>query len=204
MPCCRGCGDVIRDDGNYYCESCQPHIAPVSDHQTILSHVTNKQKDARFINQDSGGYGNIPKAKNIAQAVQTVAARGQAPSPELTRNLVRDIAPILPRFRKIGLDPHSGVLKASVNQDSVKCSICDEWFFNESAFRLHRQKFNYSCEEHGKCFADHDAYVHAQNYDHVRCFVPTCTSKYRYETHWQPAKVKAHIWEAHYPKGDKR
>lgn len=134
------------------------------------------------------------------QALQTIAARDQALSLKLTRNLISDIMPVLPRFTNIGLDPDSCVLTAPVNQDSVKCYVCGEWFFNESALRLHRQRFGCRCEEHGKCFASHNTYVHAQKYEHVRCFVPTCTSKYRHETHWQPAVIKAHIREAHYPK----
>jgi hypothetical protein len=143
------------------------------------------------------------KQKTMRKPSRLSLARGQAPSLELTRNFVSDITPILPHFTKIDIDTHSGNISVSVNQNSVKCCVCNEWFSNESTLHIHRQQFDCCCEEHGNCFASHDAYVHAQKYEHVRCFVPRCTSRYRHETHWQPATVKAHIREAHYPKGDK-
>jgi hypothetical protein len=105
----------------------------------------------------------------------------------------------LPRFTNLEVNPYSGNMSFSVNKDSIQCTVCREWFYNGDALDTHRWGFNIRCEEHGKCFASHDTYVHAQHFKHRRCFVLSCGSKYRTETGWSNTEIMQHIRKEHYP-----
>jgi hypothetical protein len=113
----------------------------------------------------------------------------------------RDIAPILPRLTNLTLDPESGSLSMSVNPTAIKCSGCKAWFYDQTAFNIHRKRYPTPCATHNICTIPTDIYVHAQKYEHVQCFVKSCKSKYRFETNWDAAVIKKHIREAHYPRG---
>jgi hypothetical protein len=145
--------------------------------------------------QYTGNQGLVQNTANQG-LVQNTANR------ELIRNLLSESRfQALPRFTAISYNLSSDSLTLSVNKDALQCEVCGVWFPNQDALDSHRRRFVMSCDEHGICSTSDRTYVHAQDFEHTRCFVPGCKSKYRFETGWPTTEVKQHIKNKHYPEG---
>ena len=98
----------------------------------------------------------------------------------------------------IEFNPYKGLGMDTVySPDREQCQCCKDWFPNEAGYNRHRKGYPFWCSEHGQCFTSSAIHYHGMEFEHDRCFVQTCPSKYRLETGWTRGQIKEHVKKAH-------
>jgi hypothetical protein len=88
-------------------------------------------------------------------------------------------------------------IDATFSPDRKQCACCLQWFPDKAGYDWHRSIYPTWCTEHGICFPREEVHYHGVAYEHDRCFVGDCPSKYRHETGWTLKQIKEHVKKAH-------
>lgn len=51
--------------------------------------------------------------------------------------------------------------------------------------------------EHGTCFGERNIVLHSKDYEHTRCFISNCFSRYREEDRWDDVMIEKHVRREH-------
>lgn len=168
MVYCNRCGIAVAE--GFYCDDCQSLQPTTSAPSTDLIIPT--------ANSNSLVYNSNFKAQ-VNDVLQAGASYGAS-------------------RMQIEFNPNTGlVIDAEYSSERWQCPCCKKWFPNEAGYNRHRKGYPSWCSEHGQCFTSSEIHYHGMAFEHDRCFVQDCPSKYRNECGWTRGQIKDHVKKTH-------
>lgn len=88
-------------------------------------------------------------------------------------------------------------IELAFNSDYVQCPWCQRLFATAEQRRDHKLAWPYGCASHRVCFGSADVVLHAQEYEHDRCFVAGCAATQFLEQRCEDKVIEKHVRKDH-------